>query len=162
RMADVEEADLVRADGTPGPINVRQRIQREYTLANREYFAADLRDRLERLRYPLHFIDFETSRVAVPYHAGMRPYEQVAFQWSCHTVREKDGNLEHEEWINVVDAFPNFQFAEALMERLGTAGTFLIWSNHENAVLNDIRRQMRTYGYRNPNLEEWLNTVVRY
>jgi hypothetical protein len=162
RMADVEEADLVRADGTPGPINIRQRIQREYTLANRQYLAPDLRDRLERLRYPLHFIDFETSRVAVPYHAGMHPYEQVAFQWSCHTIREKDGNLEHSEWINVVDVFPNFQFAEALMEQLGTTGTFLIWSNHENAVLNDIRCQMDTYEYRNPGLEEWLNTVVRF
>jgi hypothetical protein len=162
RMADVEEADLVRADGTLGPVNIRQRIQREYTLANREYFAPDLRDRLEKLQYPLHFIDFETSRVAVPYHAGMHPYEQVAFQWSCHTLQEKDGNLEHEEWINVTEAFPNFQFAEALMEQLGTAGTFLIWSNHENAVLNDIRRQMHAYGYRNPSLEKWLNTVVRF
>jgi Domain of unknown function(DUF2779) len=162
RMADVDEADLAKADGTPGPISIRQRIQREYTLANREYFAPDLRHRLETLRYPLHFIDFETSRVVVPYHAGMHPYEQVAFQWSCHTIREKDGNLEHEEWINIVDAFPNFQFAEALMGQLGTAGTFLIWSNHENAVLNDIRRQMHNYGYCNQSLEDWLNAVVRF
>jgi hypothetical protein len=162
RLADIEESDLVKGDGTPGAINIRQRIQREYTLANREYFAPDLRRRLEGMRYPLHFIDFETSRVAVPYHAGMHPYEQVAFQWSCHTIREKDGNLEHAEWINVIDAFPNFQFAEALMGQLGTAGTFLIWSNHENTVLNDIRRQMGEYGYRNSSLEEWLNTVVRF
>ncbi len=43
RLGDVEEADLVKADGTPGPINFRQRIQREYTLANREYFGAGLK-----------------------------------------------------------------------------------------------------------------------
>ena len=162
QLGDVEEADLVKADGTPGPINFRQRIQREYTLANREYFAPDLRQRLEKLAYPLHFIDFETSRVAVPYHAGMRPYEQVAFQWSCHTIREKGGDLEHAEWINVVDAFPNFDFAAALMERIGTQGSFLIWSNHENAVLNDIRRQIGDYAYHNLTLEKWLDTVVRF
>ena len=162
RLSDVEEADLVKADGTPGPINFRQRIQREYTLANREYLGPDLRQRLEKLAYPLHFIDFETSRVAVPYHAGMRPYEQVAFQWSCHTIREKGGALEHAEWINVVDAFPNFDFAAALMERIGTQGSFLIWSNHENAVLNDIRRQMCDYAYHNLALEKWLDTVVRF
>jgi hypothetical protein len=51
RMDDVEEADLVRTDGTLGPINIRQRIQREYTLENREYFAPNLRDRLAKLRY---------------------------------------------------------------------------------------------------------------
>jgi hypothetical protein len=162
KLSDVEEADLVKADGTVGPINERQLIQREYTLANREYFAPDLKRRLDGLRYPLHFIDFETSRVAVPYHAGMRPYEQVAFQWSCHTIRERNAELEHCDWINVVDAFPNFQFAEALMETLGTEGSFLIWSMHENSVLNDIRHQMEVYGYNNAGLRDWLHTVVKF
>ncbi|MGB1004798.1 MAG: DUF2779 domain-containing protein, partial [Salibacteraceae bacterium] len=32
--------------------------------------------------YPLHFIDFETSMVAIPFNKGQRPYEQVAFQFS--------------------------------------------------------------------------------
>jgi Domain of unknown function(DUF2779) len=162
KLSDVHEADLVRADGTVGPINERQRIQREYTLLNGEYFASDLKRTLDRLRYPLHFIDFETSRVAVPYHAGMRPYEQVAFQWSCHTIREPNAQLEHSEWINVVDSFPNFQFAEALMETLGTEGTFLIWSMHENSVLNDIRHQMDKYKYNSSGLRDWLDTVVRF
>ncbi len=92
----------------------------------------------------------------------MRPYEQVAFQWSCHTIREKGSDLEHAEWINIIDAFPNFDFAAALMERIGTQGSFLIWSNHENAVLNDIRRQMGDYGYHNSALEKWLDRVVRF
>jgi hypothetical protein len=162
KLADVEEADLVKADGTVGSINERQRIQREYTLAGREYFAPDLRRRLDALQYPLHFIDFETSRVAVPYHAGMRPYEQVAFQWSCHTIRQSDGQLEHSEWINVIDAFPNFQFAQSLMENLGTQGTFLIWSMHENTVLNEIRRQIDKYKYNNSALSDWLHTIVKF
>jgi hypothetical protein len=162
KLSDVEEADLVRKDGTVGPINERQRIQRECTLTNREYFAADLKRTLDGLQYPLHFIDFETSRVAVPYHVGMRPYEQVAFQWSCHTIRERNAQLEHSEWINVFDAFPNFQFAEALMETLGTEGSFLIWSMHENSVLNDIRQQMDKYGYNNAGLRDWLHSVVKF
>jgi hypothetical protein len=162
RLSDVEEADLVRADGTLGAINIRQRIQREYTLNGREYFAPDLHKRLGSLTYPLHFIDFEISRIAVPYHTGMHPYDQVAFQWSCHTLRDKDAGLEHAEWINVVDAFPNFAFARALMEWLGTQGTFLIWSNHENSVLNEIRCQMAEYNYNDYDLAQWLTTVVKF
>lgn len=162
RLSDVEVTDLVKTDGTPGAINSRQRIQREYSLAEREYFSPDLRGRLQGLQYPLHFIDFETSRVAVPYHAGMHPYQQVAFQWSCHTIREPGAQLEHAEWINVIDSFPNFAFAEALMNHLGTNGTFLIWSNHENAVLNDIWRQMERYHYHNAALEEWFQAVLKY
>lgn len=69
----------------------------------------------------------------------MRPYEQVAFQWSCHTIREKDGNLEHTEWINVVDAFPNFAFAEALMEQLGERGCPDVVA-FAGAVVTGVRR----------------------
>jgi hypothetical protein len=161
RMSDIEESDLVRADGTPGPINIRQRIQRQYTIENREYLSLDLVQRLRSLTYPLHFIDFETSAVAIPYHAGMRPYEQVAFQWSCHTIREKDRQLEHTEWINVADAFPNFAFAESLMEQLEESGSFVMWSLHENTILNVIREQMCRYRYSNVRLERWLDLVTK-
>jgi hypothetical protein len=162
KMSDVQESDLVGANGEPARINVRQRIQREYTLANQEYLSPDLVQRLKALPHPLHFIDFETSRVVVPYHAGMRPYEQVAFQWSCHTIRERGAPLEHAEWINVVDAFPNFAFAESLMEHLGQRGSFLMWSHHENSVLNDIRHQIQRYGYSDPRLERWLDVVPKH
>jgi hypothetical protein len=161
RMSDVEETDLVGANGTPGPINIRQRIQRKYTIANQEYLSPTLIQRLRSLTYPLHFIDFETSAVAIPYHAGMRPYEQVAFQWSCHTIRERGGQLEHAEWINVVDAFPNFEFAQSLMDHVGDKGSFLMWSLHENTILNIIREQMCRYGYSNVRLETWLDLVTK-
>ncbi len=160
KLSDVEESDLTRADETVGPTAIRQRMQREYTLARREYLDPALKQRLEQLQYPLHFIDFETSCVAVPYHMGMRPYELVAFQWSCHTIRERGAPLEHAQWINVVDAFPNFEFARALMAHLGESGTFLIWSLHENTVLNTISRHMHRYRYSDPQLEKWLDTVT--
>jgi hypothetical protein len=162
RMSDVEKADLVGANGTPTRINARQRIQRRYTLANAEYLNPNLVRGLRGLRYPLHFIDFETSSVVVPYHAGMHPYEQVAFQWSCHTIREEGRQLEHTEWINVVDAFPNFEFAESLMQQLGERGSFLTWSHHENSVLNRIRRQMQRYGYSDKQLEQWLDRAANH
>ena len=162
RVSDIEETDLVGAHGIATKINTRQRIQRQYTLANAEYLNPNLVRGLKGLRYPLHFIDFETSSVAVPYHAGMHPYEQVAFQWSCHTIREEDGQLEHAEWINVVDAFPNFEFAESLMKQLGEDGSFLTWSHHENGALNRIRHQMQRYGYSNNKLEQWLDRVSNH
>ena len=105
RLSDVEESDLVKSDGTVGARAERQRIQRMYTL---------LAKVLARVTYPLHFIDFETSRLAVPYHAGMHPYEQIAFQWSCHTIPQKGALPYDSEWINLRDAYPNFEFAETL------------------------------------------------
>jgi hypothetical protein len=79
RLFDVGESDLVKSDGTVGARAERQRIQRMYTLLGQEYVGAGLSRVLARVTYPLHFVDFETSRLAVPYHAGMHPYEQIAF-----------------------------------------------------------------------------------
>src|SRR5437899_1854131 len=45
-------------------------------------------------RFPIHFIDFETARPALPFHAGHRPYQQILFQFSDHVVTS-DGAVRH-------------------------------------------------------------------
>ena len=47
---------------------------------------ADLCGKIETLTGPIHCIDFETSRLALLYHRGMRPYGLVTFQWIAHTA----------------------------------------------------------------------------
>lgn len=95
-------------------------------------------------KYPLHFIDFETSMVAIPFHAGRKPYEQMAFQFSHHQVDE-DGTIEHKDQFIHTERgqFPNYDFVRALKEALTKdAGTIFRYSNHENTVLNQIRKQL--------------------
>ena len=121
-------------DGSRGQ---RQRIQLEFTERNQEYFSDNMTEDL-KWDYPLHFIDFETATAALPYHKGMNPYEAVAFQWSCHTIREPGAEPEHFEWINMNQIFPNFDFAGALMDCIGTEGTVLMWATHENTILRNI------------------------
>jgi hypothetical protein len=161
RMADIKEADLCNARGEVRPDHERRRLQRRYTLANQEYRSPELSRLVTAWRYPLHFIDFETSRIAVPYHAGMRPYELVAFQWSCHQVNGPGLDPVHFEWINVRDAYPNVDFAQSLRECLGETGTVLTWSHHERSVLNDINEQLARYGKGEPDLNSWLMRVVK-
>lgn len=94
--------------------------------------------------YPLHFIDFETTMVAIPFHKGRRPYEQIAFQFSHHTVT-KDGKIVHQhEYINRKKGhFPNFDFVRSLMVALsGDNGTIFRYATHENTVLCQIRNQL--------------------
>lgn len=102
----------------------RQVIQIKYTRENKEWVSRDLMTQLNGWEYPLHFIDFETTITALPFHKGMRPYETVAFQWSCHTIEKKGAEPKHFEWINLEPAFPNFKFAESLMKQVGTKGHF--------------------------------------
>lgn len=134
----------------------RQLIQINNTRAGKEWLSPELPKLLEGAKYPLHFIDFETSRVAVPYHAGMRPYEQVAFQWSCHTVKEPGAAPDHFEWINTKESFPNFEFARTLRKQIGDSGSVLTWAHHEASVLRDIVTQVRKYREDDLELAEWM------
>lgn len=110
-----------------------------------EKFADELKAAILPLKYPLCFIDFECSRMALPYHKHMRPYEIVAYQWSCHIVRSAGAEPEHYEWINTDDSFPNFKFVQSLYECLQYAGTILIWSHYEKTVLKAILKQFNYY-----------------
>lgn len=138
----------------------RQAIQIECTKNNKEWFDPKLASFLKDLRYPLHFIDFETTRAAIPFHVGMRPFEQIAFQWSCHTVSARGSAPIHTEWINTEAVFPNFTFARALMNTLSKEGTLLTWATHEGAVLSDILEQMERYGDGDSDLLQFLKLIV--
>ena len=103
-----------------------------------------MRQEMRTWQYPYHFIDFETSTVAIPFHAGMRPYEAVAFQFSHH-VMQADGSVAHVGEFLMTDpvVFPNFEFARALRAELeGDEGTVFMWSPHENTILNKIVGQL--------------------
>jgi hypothetical protein len=160
-LFDLHKEDLVDASGELGERNKRQSIQIEHTRDNTEWFSDELPEILRCFDYPLHFIDFETTALAIPYHAGMPPYESVAFQWSCHTLRSPESPLEHAEWINVENTFPNFDFAESLMHNLGSTGTFFMWATHENTILGTILRQMRERQNTNFTLQSWIEDTIR-
>ncbi len=155
-IGDTNLVNLDPAQGA-GKYGERQAIQIEYSRKIEEFLDEDLPRTLAGHPYPLHFIDFETTRTALPYHAGMRPYELITFQWSCHTLREPDGRLEHQEWISTEKAFPNFEFAKSLQKCIGGEGTVYIWSQHENTCMREIARQLDESNTPDPALSRWLN-----
>ena len=161
QQKQVSMFDVPLEELTDETYSYRQLIQIEYTQKNKEWISEHLPQIVQQIEYPIHFIDFETSRMAIPYRAGMRPYEQVAFQWSCHTITEPDADPIQTEWLDLENTFPNFQFAESLMECLGDRGTILTWATHENSVLRDIYYQMQAYDYQNPQLQTWLANTAK-
>ena len=129
----------------------RQSLQVEKTLELKSFGKSDFYLDKENLKldikgwnYPLHFIDFETSSSALPFTKGRRPYEQVAFQFSHHTIYE-NGKIQHSsEHIDLFPGkFPNFDFVRALQKSLGNDnGTIFKYATHENSILNAIYNQL--------------------
>ena len=113
----------------------------DYTV---EIRSAALKKQMDSWTYPLHFIDFETATVAIPFHQGQPPYGQVAFQFSHHQM-EIDGTFHHvDQYLHAKPGeFPNFEFARSLKRSLEKdSGTILRFHNHENSVLNQIKGQL--------------------
>ena len=94
--------------------------------------------------YPLHFIDFETTMVAIPFNKGRHPYEGIAFQFSHHLVLE-DGRIEHHgQYLNTtIGEFPNYDFLRKLKNELEfDQGSIFRYATHENTFLNIIYKQL--------------------
>lgn len=104
-----------------------------------------LKNLFSGLSYPIHCIDFETTTVAIPFHKGRRPYEQVAFQFSHHILHE-DGQIQHaDQYIDMRPGiFPNFDFVRKLKKSLeNDQGSIFRYATHENTVLRQIRDQLQ-------------------
>ncbi len=158
---DIQTERLCKNDGSIGTRNERQIIQYENTVNKKEWISETMIQELDSWIYPLHFIDFETYTGALPFHQEMRPFELIAFQWSCHTIDGPGAEPRHEEFIYTDSDFPNFKFAESLMNHIGMSGTPLMWATHENSVLRTILYQMDEYGFQNPELKDWLQKTIK-
>lgn len=141
--------DLTEEQLGTNSYSIRRRMQWQ-SLRNggTEHLPAALRDELLSHQatpgWPLHFIDFEACDIALPHHAGLRPFERVAFQWSCHTL-DRDGILHHREWLNDQREFPNFGFVASLRDCIGEEGTVYVWSWYEQTTLKKILEQIETW-----------------
>ncbi len=146
--------------------SARQWLQVEKTQRNDSSPFLDesgMRDAFSGFNYPLNFIDFETTMVAIPFTKGRRPYEQIAFQFSHHVVN-KDGSIEHAtEFINRKRGhFPNFDFVRALKAALEkNSGTIFRYAVHENTVLCQIHEQLQNSSEKDRDeLCNWIESIT--
>lgn len=149
KLSEITEADIApKATTKPGlSPSQRQWLQVEKYQAGDTSAWLDrdgLSQEMERWLFPLHFIDFETTMVAIPFNAGRHPYEGIAFQFSHHVVYE-DGTIEHRgEYLNTDrGVFPNYDFIRQLKAQLEAgSGTIFRYAGHENSFLLMILRQL--------------------
>ena len=94
------------------------------------------------LDYPLWFLDFETYMPGLPIFAGMRPWQQIPFQWSLH-VEERDGSARHAEFLKADGSDPRRDFAEALLAAVGHRGSIVVYNKGmESTRLRELARDL--------------------
>ena len=117
------------------PLNERQRRAATSVQTGKPWFSDDLGKELEALKYPLYFMDFETVNPAIPRFSGMRPYDQLPFQWSVHVLRQPGEEPEHCEFLALDSSDPRHEFAASLCSALGESGSIVVYSAFESQRL---------------------------
>mgnify|MGYP000494913134 CR=1 FL=1 len=81
---------------------------------------------LTNLKFPLHFVDYETYASAVPKVDDMSPHKHLVFQVSIHTMKE-NGTLTHFEWLGKSLQLPT-EMLKQMRDFTGLTGTFISWN----------------------------------
>jgi len=87
----------------------------------------EIKNFLNRLKYPLYFLDYETMSGVIPAFDEYRPYQQVPFQYSLHILNEPGGKLEHKEYLHTENSDPVPTLVEHLYNDFGAEGSVISW-----------------------------------
>ena len=116
-----------------------QQHARVAAVSGKAWFSKDLKKKLGELKYPLYFMDFETLGPAIPRFAGMRPYDQIPFQWSVHVRRKPGSQLEHYEFLAEDTNDPRLNFLGSLLRVIGPNGHVIVYNqSFESGILGKL------------------------
>jgi len=97
---------------------------------------------VSKLKFPLHYLDFETIMPAVPVWHGTRPYQQLPFQFSLHTQREQGGEVEHKEFLVPPHSDPRKRLLESLLSEVENKGDVLVYNaSFESSRLRELAEE---------------------
>jgi len=105
---------------------------------------------VKSLKYPVHYLDFETFSTAVPILDGTRPYQQVPFQFSLHVVDKPGAMAWHFGYLSDGPQDPRPRFLEELHESIGGKGSIVVYNQKFEEGI------MRELGEAYPEYNDWV------
>lgn len=109
--------------------------------------------------YPRYFFDFEGIDLAVPRWAGVRPYEQIPFQWSCH-IERAPGVFEHAEFLDLSGddpSMPCIEWMRATIDPNDGGPIFVYFATYERGRLNELAERHPDY---TALVQQYVNRLV--
>jgi len=91
------------------------------------WFGPELGKELTAMKYPLYFMDFETVNPAIPRFKGMRPYQQIPFQWSVDVLDTPGAEPKHYDFLAPDTTDPRREFITSLCKVMGKTGSIVVY-----------------------------------
>jgi len=137
---DLYRNGIVKLEDALDILKGKQRQQAEATINKKVTVEKEkLRAFLDRLHYPLCFLDFETFMSAIPAYDGLRPYQQVPFQYSLHYQNKRGGKLHHIEYLAQPGIDPRKELLTQLLDDIPEGACVLAYNkSFEIGRLNEL------------------------
>ena len=111
------------------PLSSAQRIQVELARnGGLRFERRQVADFLRDFTYPLYYLDLETAGPAIPPHDGLKPFQQMPFQFSVHRVDRPGAAPVHAEFLAEDGADPRGRLGEAMLAALGAEGSIAVYN----------------------------------
>lgn len=108
---------------------------------------------LDRLTYPIYFLDYETYAPGIPVFDGTHPYQQVPFQYSLHIQQTPNSRLEHKEYLHQENSNPIIPLCQQLQKDIGNVGSVIVWNKGFEGMCN------RRMGETAPEFKDFLLNI---
>lgn len=98
-------------------------------------------------QYPRYYFDFEAIDLPVPRWRGVRPYEHIPFQWSCH-IERAPGLFQHAEFLDLSGENPSVLCIERMREVINPKDggpIFVYYTTYERGRLEGLAERHPEY-----------------
>jgi hypothetical protein len=139
KKTELLDAGIIAAKDIPGSfeLNDKQRLVVDLARTNFEYIdKKSLCSELNKIEFPVYFLDYETCISAIPQYDGYHAQQQIVFQYSLH--RMDNANLEciHTGFISITNGEPSVHLLEHLAAEIGAVGTIIVWNKSFEMTMN--------------------------
>jgi hypothetical protein len=135
-------------------LNNKQLIQQASVVSGKPHVDKEaIREFLSSLEYPLYYLDFETIGPAIPLFNGVRPYQNVPFQFSLHVVQDEESEPMHYSYLTDITGDPRPALLAELQKVLGDSGSVIAYNKgFEEGCLRDMAGAFSEY-------KDWIGQI---
>ena len=128
--------DLLKEDINP---KYKEQIELELYNIKDKINKPEIRSFINKLYYPLYFLDFETYQDPIPKYDETNPYMQIPFQYSLHYIEKSGSKLEHTEFLGDPLVDPRRALAEKLVKDIPLNSCILAYNmKFEKMVIKNL------------------------
>jgi hypothetical protein len=120
-------------------LNGKQRRAVDSAVSGKMIVEAGLRDALNAIIWPCHYLDFETVNTVLPLYEGHRCHQQVLTQFSIHHRDRIDSEVRHTEFLADPRKDCERELAEALIQALGQHGSIIVYTSFEKTRIKGLQ-----------------------